>query len=228
MPAWAQRLAVFDLETTGLDLKQSRIVTACVAEIDSDGQVLSSAEWLADPGIEIPAIAASVHGITTEIARRDGRPAGQVVAEIIEALRALTAQGVAIVAYNASYDFSILYYEALRHQLTPVEQELLVIDPLVIDKTLDRYRKGKRNLETSASLFGIQLDNAHNATADAVAAGRIAQHLAKTYSKDLDISLAELHQKQIEWSKAIDVSYETWRRGNEPGYTAWIGWPIKK
>ena len=34
MPAWAKRLAVFDLETTGLDLNTSRIVTACVAVIN--------------------------------------------------------------------------------------------------------------------------------------------------------------------------------------------------
>lgn len=228
MPAWAQKLAVFDLETTGLDLRQSRIVTACVAEIDSDGSVLGSTEWLADPEIDIPQIAAAVHGVTTEIARRDGRNAKEVVSEIIESLRSVLAKGIPVVAYNASYDFSILYYEALRHGLKPLEQELLVVDPLVLDKTLDRYRKGKRNLESSAELFGIALDNAHNATADAVAAGRIAQHLARTYRTELNLELSELHQRQVEWSKAIDLSYATWRKANEPDYEAWIGWPIKK
>lgn len=228
MPSWATQLAVFDLETTGLNLKQARIVTACVAELDATGAVVTATEWLADPEIEIPEVAASVHGITTEIARRDGRPAKDVVAEVIAALQDFVTRGIPVVAYNASYDFSILFYEALRHELEPVDAELLVVDPLVIDKTLDRYRKGKRNLETSAAFFGIELDNAHNATADAVAAGRIAQQLAKKYPKELGIAIGELHKQQIEWSHAIDASYETWRRGTEPDYTAWRGWPIKK
>ena len=55
MPNWSRRLAVFDLETTGLDLKEARIVTACALEIDEEGEVVGeNFEWLADPGIEIP------------------------------------------------------------------------------------------------------------------------------------------------------------------------------
>ena len=37
---WAKNLAVFDLETTGLDLREARIVTACAVEIDEQGQVV--------------------------------------------------------------------------------------------------------------------------------------------------------------------------------------------
>ncbi|MEN9660733.1 MAG: hypothetical protein RLZZ443_662, partial [Actinomycetota bacterium] len=68
-PAWANRIAVFDTETTGLDLREARIVTACVLELDANGQPVGDAvEWLADPGIEIPQVAADVHGVTTEYA----------------------------------------------------------------------------------------------------------------------------------------------------------------
>jgi len=77
------QIAVFDLETTGLDLANSKIVTACVAVIDSAGNLVGQAqEWLANPGIEIPSVAASVHGVTTEYAIANGRPLGEVVAEI--------------------------------------------------------------------------------------------------------------------------------------------------
>ena len=50
LPTWAKRLAVFDLETTGLDLSTARIVTACVAVIDANGQVIEQREWLVNPG----------------------------------------------------------------------------------------------------------------------------------------------------------------------------------
>ena len=57
-PEWSKTMAVFDLETTGLDLREARIVTACAVEIDQDGNITgANKEWLADPGIEIPVAA---------------------------------------------------------------------------------------------------------------------------------------------------------------------------
>ena len=118
LPEWAKKLAVFDLETTGLDLREARIVTACATTIDENGQIIGDEiEWLADPGIEIPAMAASVHGVTTERARSEGRPAAEVVSEIVEKLRSFFEAGVPVVAYNAPYDFTILREEAKRHEM---------------------------------------------------------------------------------------------------------------
>jgi len=57
LPQWANQIAVFDTETTGLDLKTARIVTATVVELDAEGQiVVDRPEWLADPEIEIPGV----------------------------------------------------------------------------------------------------------------------------------------------------------------------------
>lgn len=121
LPEWAKQLAVFDLETTGLDLREARVVTACALEIDSAGQeVGSNKEWLANPGIEIPAAASNVHGITTEIAREKGEDAAVVISEILETLRGFFNRGIPVVAYNAPYDFTILHFEALRHGLEPL------------------------------------------------------------------------------------------------------------
>ena len=52
MSDW-NRLGVFDLETTGLDVTQSRIVTAFIGVLDSSGALVESTEWVADPGIEM-------------------------------------------------------------------------------------------------------------------------------------------------------------------------------
>lgn len=227
-PTWSKRLAVFDLETTGLDLREARIVTACAVEIDQDGQVVgSNREWLADPGIEIPEAASNVHGVTTEIAKLRGAPAQQVVGELIQTLLSFFTAGIPVVAYNAPYDFTILHYEALRHGLDPILDPKPVIDPLVLDKFVDTYRSGKRTLEVAARTYGVRLEDAHNATADAVAAGRVAQAIAQKFPEKLPEDVLQLHDAQIEWSKQQDASYEKFRRGSSPDFTIQRGWPVK-
>ena len=228
LPEWARQIAVFDLETTGLDLAEARIVTACAVELDAAGQVVGqNIEWLANPGIEIPSQASDVHGVTTEIAIRDGRAADIVVAEILDSLRGFFARGIPVVAYNAPFDFTILHYEALRHGLEPLKLGS-VIDPLVIDKFKDKYRKGKRRLENAAEFYNVTLDDAHNATADAIAAGRVAQAIAKRWADELPNSASEIHELQIGWSEAIDSDFETYmKRSVNPAFTATRGWPLK-
>lgn len=199
-PTWLTRVGVFDLETTGVDVTADRIVTAHVGVLDGSGREIAARSWLADPGIPIPDAAASIHGVTTEHARSDGRPAAAVVAEITAALRALLALGVPIVAYNASYDFSLLTHEAVRHGVTPLIDPSPVIDPFVIDRAFDRYRPGKRTLGVVAAHYAVPLDDAHEASADAVAAGRVAQQLARHF--DMPGSARELHARQIAWARS--------------------------
>jgi DNA polymerase-3 subunit epsilon len=227
-PDWSKRLAVFDLETTGLDLREARIVTACALEIDENGNpVGENFEWLADPGIEIPLAASNVHGVTTDIARSKGKNSREVVAEVIATLNGFFERGLPVVAYNAPYDFTILHYEALRNGLESIPDPNPVIDPLVLDKFVDTYRPGKRTLEVSANFYGVLLEDAHNATADAIAAGRLAQAIAGKYSDKLPQDADLLHQSQIEWSSSQDDSYEKFRRGSSPDFTVLRGWPVK-
>jgi DNA polymerase-3 subunit epsilon len=42
----------------------------------------------------------------------------------------------------------------------------------------ERYRKGKRTLEVVAAHYAVTLTGAHDAAADAIAAGRVAQDRA--------------------------------------------------
>ncbi|MGP6171204.1 3'-5' exonuclease [Microbacterium sp. A196] len=199
LPAWLGRIGVFDLETTGVDVGTDRIVTAYVGVLDSRGDEVAARSWIADPGVPIPDGAAAVHGITTERAQREGRDACEVVAEIRSSLSSLFAQGLPVVAYNASYDFSLLAHECHRHGVAVLEAPGPVIDPLVIDKAVDRYRKGKRTLEFVAQHYGVTLDGAHEASADAIAAGRVAQALARAFP--LATSAQELHAQQIGWAR---------------------------
>lgn len=202
VPPWVRLVGVFDLETTGVDVTADRIVTAHVGLLDASGRVIRARDWLADPGVEIPEGASAIHGITTTHAREHGRASGDVVAEVVSALRAMLDAGIPVVAYNAPFDFSLLKHESRRHGVAPIEHPSPVIDPLVVDKAYDRWRSGKRTLAVVAAQYAVRLDAAHEASADAVAAGRVAQALAERFARSLPESVHELHSRQIGWARA--------------------------
>lgn len=175
----ASRMLAFDLETTSANPKEARIVTSALITID--GSSSHTVEMLADPGIEIPAEAAAVHGISTEQARAEGRPHEEVLADTVRLLKEGWEAGFTVVAFNASYDLTVLL------SLTGGEFTVTgpVFDPYVIDKAKDPYRKGKRNLGSACEHYGVKLGNAHEASADALAAARIAWKQANKHWPDL-------------------------------------------
>ncbi|WP_019547620.1 MULTISPECIES: 3'-5' exonuclease [Streptomycetaceae] len=198
------RMCGFDLETTGTDVETDRIVTACVVQCGG-GLPTQSATWLADPGVEIPEGAAAVHGITTERARAEGQPAGEVVQQIVAALSQVVLAGIPLVAMNAQFDLTLLDREARRHRVQPLTDiggELLrVIDPRVLDKKIDRYRRGGRKLEDLCRHYGVTLNGAHSSDADAIAACRVAWRIAQREPALADAELSFLHEKQVAWAR---------------------------
>lgn len=226
--SWFDNLGVFDLETTGIDVATSRIVSAHVGVLDSTGSVVEQWNWLADPGVEIPEQASAVHGISTARARAEGRPALVVIAEIIATLTNLFDRGLAVTIYNAPYDLSLLRYEALRYGLEPLAGPAPIIDPLVLDRVVDKYRRGKRTLEAAAVVYGVDLTDAHDASADAIAAGRVAQAMARRYPQELAVESSILHSQQIAWCAEQSADFEAYmRRTHNPEFTAAGGWPVR-
>ncbi|MFD4814623.1 exonuclease domain-containing protein, partial [Streptomyces sp. NPDC058418] len=128
MTWYGEPLVGFDLETTGTEPLEARIVTAAVVEVQG-GEVIRQRSWLADPGIRIPAQASAVHGISSERAAAEGRPAPDVAAEIAQVLSEYWARGVPVVAYNAPFDLTLLSAELRRHGLPPLGPIGPVIDP---------------------------------------------------------------------------------------------------
>lgn len=226
--SWVDVLGVFDLETTGIDIETSRIVSAHVGVIDGVGGSVEQHLWLADPGVEIPSGASAVHGITTERARTLGRPARDVIAEILQSLRGLFDRGIPVTVFNAPYDLSLLHREALRHGLEPLAEPFPIVDPLVIDKAVDRYRRGKRTLEVSAQHYGVDLVDAHDAGADAVAAGRVAQAMVRRFAGELPADAAALHHAQIGWYEQQAESFQAYmRRTKDPSFVTSTSWPLR-
>ncbi|KFF59615.1 DNA polymerase III subunit epsilon [Cryobacterium sp. MLB-32] len=226
MSNWSDRLAVFDTETTGIDVETCRIVSATVAVLNAAGEVEHRIDWLLDPGVEIPTGATNVHGITTEYAALHGTDPAVGIAEIVAALRAHLADGLPVVAYNAPYDLTLLNREAVRYGIAPLISPSPVIDPLVIDKGIDKYRKGKRTLEVTSAFYGVTLSEAHDAGADAIAAGRVAQAIHRAHSSALPATLDDLHAAQVTWYRQQAESFQDYmRRGRDPEFVADVLWP---
>ncbi|MFP3987244.1 3'-5' exonuclease [Streptomyces sp. E11-3] len=219
---WHQELLIgFDLETTGTDPREARIVTGALVEV-KDGEPTGRREWLADPGVVIPQDAVDVHGITNERAAAEGRPADQVADELAGALTGYWLAGVPVVAYNAAFDLSLLAAELRRHGLPSLRERLggtdpaPVVDPYTIDRAVDKYRKGKRTLEAVCAEYGVALDSAHHALADALAAVQVARAIAERHPKVASVGPAELHRRQIEWYAQWAASFQDFlrRKGN--------------
>lgn len=228
LPLWAADLAVFDTETTGIDTAHARIVSASIALLGPGGEVSERYDWLLDPGIEIPAAAVQVHGISNEIARTSGIEAAVGVRQIVDQLLEMIERGFPVVAYNAPFDLTLLAAEAARHNVPWPAAVSPVIDPLILDKQLDRYRKGKRTLEAVAAHHGVEIGNAHDAGDDAIAAGRVLQRIAAKYADVVPAELDELHRLQIEWAASQAASFQDYmRRARDPSFVADGRWPIR-
>ncbi|MGW4850199.1 exonuclease domain-containing protein [Streptomyces sp. NPDC004288] len=218
------RMAGFDLETTGVDVEADRIVTATVVQCGG-GQPTVPANWLADPGIDIPEGAAKVHGITTERARAEGKPAAEVVADVLAALGQVIASGVPIVAMNARYDLTLLDREAARYGLPPLPDGP-VIDPLVLDKHSDRYRRGKRTLSALCAHYDVPLGAAHTSDADAIAACRVAWRIGHTRPQLAAMPLDELHAAQVGWAAEQAAGLQEHLRKTDPAAYCAPEWPL--
>ncbi|NKU37727.1 3'-5' exonuclease [Rhodococcus hoagii] len=218
----AAPMAAFDLETTGPIPTNARIVTAHLALID--GKVTSGRNWLLNPQQGIPEGATAVHGITTEHAREHGQDYVTGYDEIRQALTAAWDSGHAVVAFNAAYDLTIIDREGVRLGYAPLEVGL-VIDPFVIDRRVDRMRKGSRKLVDVCRHYGVQLDGAHSASGDALAAARLAWKMARRFPQlaELDI-MAE----QAKWHASRQADFADYlRREGKDASDVNGDWPMR-
>ncbi|MFG2721926.1 3'-5' exonuclease [Streptomyces sp. NPDC048416] len=227
-------LVGFDLETTGTEPREARIVTAAIVEVRG-GDVVRRHSWLADPGIRIPAQASAVHGISSERAAAEGRPAPEVADEIADILTAHWRGGVPVVAYNAAFDLTLLAAELRRHRLPSLTDRLggasvgPVVDPYTIDRSVDRYRKGKRTLEAVCAEYEVALEAAHDAGADALAAALLAGAIAERHPLVARLEPAELHERQIHWYAQWAADFQRFLREKGTADAVIDGaWPLRE
>ena len=210
----------FDTETTGVDVSRDRLVTAAIV-LRSRGAAPTATPdtertWLADPGVPIPAQATAVHGITTEQARTQGRPIDEVLDQVATALVDHWNQGWPVVAFNASYDITLLNAELRRHGLGSLEERLggdpaPVVDPLVLDRTLDRYRRGKKTLALMAPVYGVALSaDAHTAEVDVAMTLDVLAAMVRRYPQIGQMDAAQLHRFQVDAHRRWADDFGSW------------------
>lgn len=209
MTAWHREpMLAFDTETSGPIPDFARIVTATVIELGPDG-IGATHQWLINPGVDIPQGAIDVHGVTNERARQHGVDPVTAVYELTGVLGLAMGRGIPVVAFNAAFDLTVLDRECRRHGIDPLNRRgdvAPVVDPHVIDKAVDTYRRGKRTLGVTCEHYGIDLGRAHDATADALGAARLAWKLAQAHPEQLQIPLEQLHAKQVGWRRSQAAS----------------------
>lgn len=218
----------FDLETTGTDVFNDRIVTCSLVFKPAINVESIRQNWLINPGIEIPEEAAAVHGITTENVIAHGENPEEALPQIRAFIQATAAEypSMAVVAFNAAFDLTMLQQELSRYGLDPLTMDFPVIDPFVIDKQTDKFRKGSRKLADVAALYGIDLENAHDAEADVVAAMKLAMRFPLKYP-ELAVPGRVLHRWQIGWRAQQCASLQDYFRKKDPDAVVNGEWPIQ-
>ena len=86
-----------------------------------------------------------------------------------------------------------------------------VLDAGVLDRHFDRERRGRRTLGDLCTHYGVELEDAHDAWADAVASVRVLFALADRFAALRGADLARLHEAQIEWHRQWTQDCEEWR-----------------
>ncbi|MCA1008965.1 3'-5' exonuclease, partial [Rhodococcus hoagii] len=114
--------------------------------------------------------------------------------------------------------------EGVRLGYPPLEVGL-VIDPFVIDRAMDPYRKGKRTLEATCNAYGVRLDDAHSASGDALAAARLAWKLARKFTR---LSGLDIMAEQAKWHADRQADFAAYlRREGKDASDVNGDWPMR-
>lgn len=209
-------IAGFDLESTGVDVERDEVVQSAVVT-RFPGCEAASFVRLADPGRDIPEGASDVHGITTEVARRDGLPLVDVVRETVERLAQCIEKDTPIIGMNLTYDFTLLDRSCRRLGIVPLSDRFEFLGPIVdirvLDKKAEKFRKGTRKLVDLCAHYGVALDGAHDAGFDALGAMRVAWKIAlhPRYGPWFDGNAEWLHDRQTEWAREQHIGFMEYR-----------------
>ncbi|GHH75661.1 3'-5' exonuclease [Streptomyces sulfonofaciens] len=234
MTCWYEGpLVAFDTETTGVDVETDRIVSAAVVVQDAPGTKPRVLRWLVNPGVPVPPEATAVHGLTQRHLEREGRWPAPVMEEIGRELAGHSAAGRPLVVMNAPFDLTLLDRELRRHRASSLDlylggAPLCVLDPRVLDKHLDRYRKGRRTLADLCAQYEVELSGAHDAAADATAALDVVRAVGRRFAARLErLTPTELHALQTDWYAAQARGLQAWFAHSGSPEAVDPSWPLR-
>ena len=163
------RLVLFDTETTGLDFARDEIIefAAVVVEPSPAGpQVTEEYDQLIalSPGMFVPPKIEQLTGITNADLAEKGIPKAQLAADLARIL----SGNALLLAYNAHFDLSFLFYFLLRHGDPAVLKGKDKLDLLTVYKDRHSY---PHKLCNAIQVYGLQdkVVNSHRAVDDVIA-----------------------------------------------------------
>ena len=161
----AGEVVVYDVESTGTDTTEDRIIQIAAMRIDKDGNEIERFERFINPGKSV-GTSQLVHGFTDAyLAER-----GESPKVVLEAFKKFSNNRI-IVGHNVNYDISILSHELARHNLGEPQFK-------AVYDTLDIFRRFYPTLENHklgflSNHFPINHRPTHNAMDDIIATGQL-------------------------------------------------------
>lgn len=179
-------------------------------------------EFLVNPGIPIPEEATAVHGITNEAAS-EGMPPEEFLELLFDFLQ--NYADLPLVLYNVNYDLSLINAELERYGFTPYDwNKRQIIDPLVLERHYNKYKKGKKRLVDIVAQRGIKTDESrlHTADYDCEMTARIVDQQIREWGMPTNEQQAQMH---ADWAE----SFESWLRKAKGDDSIVIGrdWPTR-
>ena len=173
------RLVLFDTETTGLLFSRDEIIefAAVVVElVDGKPTIVQEYDELIalSPGGFVPPKIEQLTGISTQDLRERGLPKTRVAQDIAQMIKGNTL----LLAYNAHFDLSFLYYFLLRHGDPMVLKGKDKLDLLTVYKDRRPYPHKLCNAIEAYGLSG-KVINSHRAVDDVIATVAVMEEMEK-------------------------------------------------
>ena len=190
------RLVFFDTETTGLRFSRDEIIEFAAVVVERRGgkaEIIEEYDQLValSPGGFVPPMIQNLTGISTEDLRERGIPKTRVCCDIAR----LIAGNTLLLAYNAHFDLSFLYYLLLRHGDPMILKGKDKVDLLTVYKDRHSY---PHKLCNAIEVYGLsdQVVNSHRAVDDVIATVAVTLEMEKERS-DLEnyVNLFGYHAK---------------------------------
>ena len=163
------RLFLFDTETTGLSFPRDEIIEFSAVVVERiNGEILVTEEYdrliTLSPGNSVPPEITNLTGISNEDIAQRGIPKEQVCSDIAR----MIAGNTLLLAYNAHFDLSFLYYLLLRHGDTSILKGKDKLDLLTVYKDRHSY---PHKLCNAIEVYGLsgKVVNSHRAIDDVLA-----------------------------------------------------------
>ena len=173
------RLVLFDTETTGLAYSRDEIIefaAVVVEQVNGVPTVIREYDELValSPGGYVPQNIQDLTGISTQDLREKGLPKARVCRDIAEMIRGNTL----LLAYNAHFDLSFLFYMLLRDGDPTILKGKDKLDLLTVYKDRRPY---PHKLCSAIDAYGLsgKVVNSHRAVDDVIATVAVMEEMEK-------------------------------------------------